>query len=90
MTVNAELVLLVLMTLNEYLIANGKSREAFAAEIGVSTTTVCRYILGQRYPKREILQRIRAHTSNRVTADDFLQADENLNEGQPPAVPQPG
>lgn len=71
------------MTLNDYLVATGKSREAFAAEIGVSTTTVCRYILGQRTPKRAILARIRAHTANRVTADDFFNSDFPMTASQP-------
>lgn len=60
------------MKLADYLSSVNQSHEAFAGLIGVEQATVTRYINGDRYPRPDILVRIREATGGRVTADDFL------------------
>src|SRR5271166_4917282 len=66
------LVCALVMELSTYLNQTGKSPASFAAEIGVSATTVYRYILGDRTPRREVLQRILHQTGGLVRPDDFF------------------
>ena len=61
-----------------YLTDHGIARETFAASIGVDTVSVCRYVLGRRRPRWDVMTRIREATKGAVTADDFA---------PPPLVP---
>lgn len=72
------------MRLADYLRENGIRRNAFAATVGCSPTTItllCADPPGQ-WPGRDLALRIREATSGAVTADDFLPG---LAPGTPPA-----
>lgn len=60
------------MKLADYLSSVNLSHEHFAGLIGVEQATVTRYVNGQRYPRPEILARIREVTSGQVTPNDFV------------------
>ncbi len=64
------------MKLASYLSANGISVAQFAAQIGVSSTSVHRYLAGERVPKRQLMIKIREKTGGEVTADDFFDVAE--------------
>lgn len=66
------MVLIATMTLNDWMVANRKSRDDVARLIGVSVVSVGRYLTGERIPKTKILMKIKHITGNQVTADSFL------------------
>lgn len=61
------------MTLDQYLEKHGLTPEQFGARIGVTGSTIRRYLLGRRWPKREIVHRIVQETSGAVTVHDLLE-----------------
>ena len=62
-----------MMTLSKYL--EGKDIEEFARKIGVTSTSVRRYISEDRTPKRPIMNKIYEATEQQVTADSFYLQD---------------
>ncbi|MEH6476677.1 MAG: helix-turn-helix transcriptional regulator [Sneathiella sp.] len=44
----------------------------FAENVGVTHSTIGRYVSGDRFPRPEILRRIEVATGGKVTANDFL------------------
>ena len=60
------------MKLRVYLDENSITHAAFAEAIGVSQQTVSRYVVGERFPRLEIMGRIVQATENAVTPNDFL------------------
>jgi len=60
------------MTLNDWMVANRKSREDVAGLLGVSVVSVGRYLTGERIPKPKVLMKIKHMTDDTVTADSFL------------------
>jgi hypothetical protein len=60
-------------TLPEYLARNRLSGVRFAAIVGVTPTTVYRWIRGEACPQRGILPRVTAATGGSVTANSFYQ-----------------
>lgn len=63
------------MRLAEWLKQENKTATDLAAEIPVDTSTVTRYVNGQRVPRKEHMRRIRDITNGAVTADDFMSPD---------------
>ena len=60
------------MQLREYLSAEKVSIPDFAKAIEVSVQTVHRYLGGERTPRPEIMQRIKAATGGKVQPNDFF------------------
>ena len=54
--------------------SNNISRTTFAAEIGVSYDAVRLWELGERIPSPDLMRRIKDHTHDAVTANDFYEA----------------
>lgn len=63
------------MQLSDWLKKNDLKPEVFAGRIGVSYSTVTRYLRGTRKPDWTVLQVIKKETKGAVTPDDFLDAD---------------
>lgn len=61
------------MKLLDYLIANKILKNEFAALLGVPSSTVVRWTLGERQPRLDAVARIAQLTNGAVTADDFRQ-----------------
>jgi transcriptional regulator with XRE-family HTH domain len=59
------------MKLSDYLELSQISDAEFARRIGVERQAVGRYKLGERSPKKEILQEIYKATAGAVTPNDF-------------------
>lgn len=59
------------MKLAQWLTANKLKPSAFAKQVGVSHTTILRYLAGDRFPRRDTAERITAATDGAVTAGDF-------------------
>jgi hypothetical protein len=65
------------MTLNEYLKdPNTQDEETFARECEVTVSCVRKWRYGARFPRTRHLEKIKAATSGRVTANDFALAVE--------------
>ena len=64
--------------LMHYLVARALSMEEFAAELGVTTRTVSRYIHGERVPTRAVMARIVTATAGAVRPEDFY--DQHIEE----------
>jgi transcriptional regulator with XRE-family HTH domain len=62
------------MRLRQYLSDGDITFAAFAALIGVSTQAVHRYAMGERMPRREIMERIRLASRGKVQPNDFFEA----------------
>ena len=62
------------MELAQWLTERGIRPEGFAVRIGVSTTSVYRYLSGDRLPEPPILRRIAEATVGAVRPDDFILA----------------
>ena len=62
------------MTLEEYLASHDQKPFAFAAEIGVPASTITRLLKGERSPRLDLIRKIHAATSGKVTANDFMGA----------------
>lgn len=60
------------MKLEHYIEANGLTHAEFANKIGVTASSVTRYLLGLRTPRKPTLLKIIAATNGMVTANDFL------------------
>lgn len=60
------------MKLSEYLSEKGIPHREFAEQIGVSAEAVRLYLLGERTPRRAVIQAIVASTDGRVTPNDFF------------------
>lgn len=60
------------MRLREYLLAREISMTVFAERIGVSPQAVHRYLNGERLPRREVMERIKAETRGAVQPNDFF------------------
>lgn len=60
------------MKLASYLDAKEITRRAFADLIGVSEVAICRYINGDRVPRRKEMARIIDVTGGEVTPNDFM------------------
>jgi transcriptional regulator with XRE-family HTH domain len=59
------------MSLSFYLEKHQLSYEEFGALIGVTGTTVYRYVKGDRLPTRKVMAKIANATSGKITANDF-------------------
>lgn len=66
------------MTLSEYLSRHGLHQQAFAERVGLTQSTISRYVSGERMPKRQHLRRIMEETRGLVTPTDFLIGDVKL------------
>ena len=60
------------MNLKAHIASKGITVTDFAALIGVSATTVYRYISGQRMPRRQIMRRIMTATDGAVRPEHFM------------------
>jgi transcriptional regulator with XRE-family HTH domain len=60
------------MQLRDHLSAEKVSIPDFARAIGVSVQTVHRYLSGERIPRPEIMQKIKAATDGKVQPNDFF------------------
>jgi transcriptional regulator with XRE-family HTH domain len=60
------------MRLRQYLDDRKMPIPAFAERIGVSTQAVHRYVAGDRVPRREVMERIKAETGGEVQPNDFF------------------
>ncbi len=60
------------MNLRCYLVENGIGTVAFAASIGVSLQALHRYLLGERIPRPDVLERIARVTDGCVQPNDFF------------------
>ena len=59
------------MNLKEYLKIYNLTSKDFAKKINVSEVTISRYMSGERFPNKRILQKILKNSEGVVTADDF-------------------
>lgn len=73
------------MKLSEWLNRVDKSRDQFAAEIGVDPVSVGRYVTGERRPRWDVIAKIHRATGGQVSANDFLEIKES-----PPRRPSSG
>lgn len=64
------------MKLETYLTENKIKPSAFAAEIGVSPSTITRILNGERSPGLPLVMLIKERTSGAVTPEDFFEAKE--------------
>jgi transcriptional regulator with XRE-family HTH domain len=64
------------MLLKEYLAETGETIDQFASRVGESPHTIGKLYRGERFPRVDLAQRIRAATKGQVTADDLLAAAE--------------
>lgn len=60
------------MQLREYLADQKLTIPAFADLIGVKVQTVHRYVNGERLPRREVMDKIKAVTGGKVQPNDFF------------------
>lgn len=63
------------MQLQDYLKEHGESKAAFAARIGHSKSTVCRWINGETLPNLHALCDISFATAGAVQPEDFLRCE---------------
>ena len=66
------------MTLLDYLQKHGLSQQALGDRLGLTQSTISRYVSGERMPKREHLRRIMEETGGLVTPTDFLIGNTNM------------
>lgn len=66
----------MIMKLGTYLDTNNIRATDFATNIGVSPSTVGRWVKNERYPRPEQFQIIAAATNGAVTANDFYDTSE--------------
>lgn len=71
------------MTLDQFLSSKRLTRTAFAKEVGVSRVALQRYLAGERFPRRGVLQAITAATGGLVTANDFVAKSDTADVDQP-------
>jgi transcriptional regulator with XRE-family HTH domain len=62
------------MLLRDYLTSKGLTPAQFGELIGHSAFAVKKWMRGERIPRRDALDRIRAATEGAVTANDFMAA----------------
>lgn len=60
------------MTLRDWLKKQGMTPTAFARLMGVSHSTVLRYLSGDRIPEKDVMERIARETGGAVTPNDFF------------------
>lgn len=60
------------MRLHNYLEREGLSATDFARKVGVSQSTISRYLKGLRHPERDTMLAIRKATSGAVQPNDFF------------------
>jgi transcriptional regulator with XRE-family HTH domain len=60
------------MQLRQYLADHDITMPVFAERIGVTTQAVYRYVNGERTPRRDVMERIRAATRGAVQPNDFF------------------
>lgn len=63
------------MTLTQYLTANGLTQSDAARALGVTHSTVSRWVSGLRLPSRDQYQAIYRWTGGEVSANDFIHTD---------------
>lgn len=63
-----------MMSLDEYLKGAKLTRKEFASRIGVKPVSVYRYIVGERFPKPQVLAAIERETGGAVKASSFYEA----------------
>ena len=64
------------MKLSVWLKAQGKTQTAFAEELGSSQSYIAQLCKGDKWPGRQMAERIRDATRGMVSADDFLEPPE--------------
>lgn len=62
------------MRLRQYLVDHDITIPAFAASIEVSVQAVHRYVNGERLPRPDVMERIKAATGGVVEPNDFYPA----------------
>jgi len=62
------------MKLETYLTERNKKPTVFAAEIGVSPSTITRIIKGERSPGFDLVMKIQAATKGRVKPADWMES----------------
>ena len=60
------------MQLRQYLTKRNIAIPAFAERIGVTQQAVHRYLTGERLPRRDVMERIKAATGGAVQPNDFF------------------
>lgn len=66
------------MRFSDFIEESGKSRTEVANELGCSRQAVRRYVLGERIPRADEMQKIFEWSGGKVTANDFY----GLNGGE--------
>lgn len=61
------------MKLKQYLFENDKKPSVFAAEVGVSPSTITRILRGERSPGFNLVMRIERATGGAVCAEDWYE-----------------
>jgi transcriptional regulator with XRE-family HTH domain len=64
------------MKLEQYLSETNKKPSVFATEIGVAPSTITRLLKGERSPRLDLIALIQKGSEGKVTANDFLDAQE--------------
>lgn len=64
------------MKLAEYMDANELTQPELAKRLSVSQSAISQWLSGARFPKPEMLSRIRDLTDGAVTPNDFLPASD--------------
>ena len=62
------------MTLSEWILTAGKTRDAVAVELGVHRTTLYHWLAGRKLPRPAMVAKIFAVTDGSVTANDLVAA----------------
>lgn len=68
------------MQLADYLIENNMTQQAFADAIGVRQSSVSKWLQGLSRPSWPVIKKIREVTDGAVSADDFIELPNYLDE----------
>jgi len=63
------------MNLEQWLKEQGKQKQEFAGEIGVTPQMISAYLKGSIWPTRERMRLIAEKTGGAVTANDFVNSE---------------
>ena len=68
------------MQLADYLIENNMTQQSFADAIGVRQSSVSKWLQGLSRPSWPVIKKIREVTDGAVSADDFIELPNYLDE----------
>lgn len=68
------------MQLADYLIENNMTQQSFADAIGVRQSSVSKWLQGLARPSWPVLKQIKEVTGGAVTADDFIELPNYLDD----------